>query len=435
MRNVIMIIILTVVLDSFVLGQEKGVKFEQLKNWDDILAKARTENKDIFVDCYTTWCGYCKKMDKEVYVDSAVGSYLNQRYISVRVQIDSTAYDNQIVKNWYNTAKKFKESYGFSGFPSYLFFSSKGNLLHRGTGFKNSFDFIKLVSNAQDTTKQYTTLIREFKKGQFKLEDLPELVHQANLNGDKELGKEIGNYYKIHYLDTLSDKALLAPQNLNFYFSNFDLVNSSDRFFYLCFHRPDLFGSTSTDMIKNFVDNVIIKEEITNRLWMHDSIITLYPDWKVIYKSIENKYGQAYADDLLPGRKRLFYYQTHNWDAYSSVVEEQIGKYSYRRMDTSYLWSLNNYAWAVFLSCNDKEVLSKALQWCEKSIESMGDNYSDVHNFYDTRANIRYKLGMIQEAIVDEEKAIHLSKRFHSDMINAYEETINKMKNGKPTWE
>ncbi|MDG1903455.1 MAG: thioredoxin domain-containing protein, partial [Schleiferiaceae bacterium] len=39
---------------------EDGIKFEQ-GNWANTLAKAKAENKIVFVDAYTTWCGPCKK--------------------------------------------------------------------------------------------------------------------------------------------------------------------------------------------------------------------------------------------------------------------------------------------------------------------------------------------------------------------------------------
>ena len=46
--------------------QYKGIHFEQGLSWKDILAKAKAEHKYIFVDCYATWCGPCKYMDKNV---------------------------------------------------------------------------------------------------------------------------------------------------------------------------------------------------------------------------------------------------------------------------------------------------------------------------------------------------------------------------------
>ncbi|MGH8004313.1 MAG: thioredoxin family protein, partial [Limisphaerales bacterium] len=36
-------------------------------NYEEGLKKGKLENKNIFVDFYTNWCGWCKKLDKDVY--------------------------------------------------------------------------------------------------------------------------------------------------------------------------------------------------------------------------------------------------------------------------------------------------------------------------------------------------------------------------------
>ena len=40
----------------------QGIQFE-IGSWKEVLQKAKQENKLIFVDLYTTWCGPCKKME------------------------------------------------------------------------------------------------------------------------------------------------------------------------------------------------------------------------------------------------------------------------------------------------------------------------------------------------------------------------------------
>jgi thiol:disulfide interchange protein len=58
-------------------GQDVGIKFESHLSWNEILAKAKTENKYIFIDCYTTWCGPCKYMSKNIFTQKEVGDYFN----------------------------------------------------------------------------------------------------------------------------------------------------------------------------------------------------------------------------------------------------------------------------------------------------------------------------------------------------------------------
>src|SRR5687767_8329974 len=66
---------------------ETGIKFDKELTWPEVLAKARVENKYIFIDCYTTYCGWCKKMGEETFTQEKVGKAFNEKFISVKLQI------------------------------------------------------------------------------------------------------------------------------------------------------------------------------------------------------------------------------------------------------------------------------------------------------------------------------------------------------------
>src|SRR5687768_17445714 len=83
---------------------EKGIKFEQGLSWDQIKAKAKAQNKYIFIDSYATWCGPCKAMDQDVYPSEKVGNFFNDKFVSVKVQFDKMEQDTEQVKKWYADA-------------------------------------------------------------------------------------------------------------------------------------------------------------------------------------------------------------------------------------------------------------------------------------------------------------------------------------------
>src|SRR5579863_6830712 len=67
----------------------KGMQFEHDLSWSGILAKAKAENKYIFMDCFTTWCGPCKFMSTTIFPQEETGNYFNDKFINVKVQLDT----------------------------------------------------------------------------------------------------------------------------------------------------------------------------------------------------------------------------------------------------------------------------------------------------------------------------------------------------------
>ncbi|HUM50521.1 MAG TPA: thioredoxin family protein, partial [Chitinophagales bacterium] len=79
MKNILSILL---ILFCTMVFAEDGIQFEEKATWKQVLDKAKKENKFILVDCYTTWCGPCKWMTKEVFPKASVGEAINPNYIS-----------------------------------------------------------------------------------------------------------------------------------------------------------------------------------------------------------------------------------------------------------------------------------------------------------------------------------------------------------------
>ena len=50
--------------------------------------QARAENKPIFLDCYTSWCGPCKMMANDVFTLEAAGNYFNKNFVCVKIDME-----------------------------------------------------------------------------------------------------------------------------------------------------------------------------------------------------------------------------------------------------------------------------------------------------------------------------------------------------------
>ena len=65
----------------------QGIKFEE-GNFKSLLAKAKKENKLIFIDAYAVWCGPCKLMVKNIFPLKPVGDYYNANFINAKIDME-----------------------------------------------------------------------------------------------------------------------------------------------------------------------------------------------------------------------------------------------------------------------------------------------------------------------------------------------------------
>lgn len=59
--------------------------------WEEAVALNATRPKKIFVDVYTDWCGWCKRMDKATFNDPKVAAYLTEHFYPVKLNAEQKA--------------------------------------------------------------------------------------------------------------------------------------------------------------------------------------------------------------------------------------------------------------------------------------------------------------------------------------------------------
>ena len=83
--------------------------------------------KPIIVDLYTSWCGWCKEMDRTTYSNAKVAAYINQHYYAVKYNAESTdSVTFNKLKYGFNKAAKTNDlalflSFGDRSYPNTIF--------------------------------------------------------------------------------------------------------------------------------------------------------------------------------------------------------------------------------------------------------------------------------------------------------------------------
>ena len=59
-------------------------------SWEEAVQMARTEAqpRKMFIDVYTDWCGWCKKMDKDTFQNAEVAAYMRENFYMVKLDAE-----------------------------------------------------------------------------------------------------------------------------------------------------------------------------------------------------------------------------------------------------------------------------------------------------------------------------------------------------------
>ena len=96
-----------------------------LDDYDAALKKAADENKHIVVDFSgSDWCGWCKRLDKEVFTTDAFKKAAAEKY--VLLMVDSPMKKSLLTEKAAKENPKLVEKFGVKGFPTVVVLDPKG---------------------------------------------------------------------------------------------------------------------------------------------------------------------------------------------------------------------------------------------------------------------------------------------------------------------
>jgi thioredoxin-related protein len=352
---------------------QEGIHFQR-SAWADILQQAAQENKLVFIDAYTTWCGPCKQMSKEVFTQNEVAKFYNQKFVNYKIDMEKGEGPT--------LAKRYK----VAQYPTLLFVDAAGNLVHRAAGYHDKAQLIELGNAALSPEEQLATQEQRFKNGD---RDPDFLKSYAALRASSYDGSHI--HVAEAYLKTQDNWD--TEENRSFVFQYLGDIDSK-MFDHFVKNRNDYvlqFGEAAVESKANTLVSDYIAENSTD-----EELIEL-KDTKRLYK-------KAYPDkakELYSAYKMTYYRSQGDRLGYAKSAIKHYKKYPSDDPE-----ELNEVAWTINSVVTKKKYLKRALKLAKKSVAIEPAFYN-----HDTMAALLYKLGKNEAAIEVATKAIDLAKQ------------------------
>lgn len=121
----------------FAISAQAQTHFREI-GFEQALAAAKAENKLVFVDVMTSWCGPCKMMARDVFPQQSVGKVMNEKFVCLKIDAEK-GEGIQIAKTYKVTA-----------FPTFLLLNTDKSELARIVGGKQPDAFVAEIERLLD---------------------------------------------------------------------------------------------------------------------------------------------------------------------------------------------------------------------------------------------------------------------------------------------
>jgi len=405
-------------------NQEESIYFQG--TFDEVLELANEENKLIFLDFYTVWCGGCKSYDRFVFSDSIVQEYLKANFVFKSVDAEK------------GEGIDLKDQFEVAAYPTLIIADAKGDEIGRMVGFE--LDFMDSVSLFIDQVENVVNGIGTLRSMEQQYEDEPnnsDLIHDLI-----EAYKDHGKYLEIERIakNMISSKDSLIQLEGHFNYAvswiyrnldaNPDVMKSflatkvdstNDLYFFALDYVLNYYRRRNvTDSITYYYEVILRsatdawyqKKQYAQFLFENNINLARAKDLAIEYSSLPYPYSEDYKQQLLLAYVKVYEGNTENClDHYDDWMEDFTSKYT---IEDTY-WAHHYYAdFANRFNLN----LDQALAYITAAEEHSG-RLTDMI----LRGEILYKLNKNTEAekIMNEALAIVNNESQYEQIISLIE--------------
>jgi len=343
--------------------------------WEKILAKASEENKMIFVDAYTTWCGPCKLMDKKIFTNDLVATYFNETFVNAKIDMEK------------GEGPELARKYDVSAYPTLLFINAEGKAVHRGLGFHDENELVELANIALEGSQTNDAMAQKFASGNRDPKFLLDYI-------DKLYSMQNGTHLPVAEAYLESAKDLSFDEKMEFvqmYTSDTDT-----KLF-------DFMLKNKTAFIEKFGQESV-DAKISDLIYL-ESNLDMKPEELAKLDALFKKANPKTAKKESANFRMAYFRQKGDRQNFGLAAKAFMKKNKKAKAP-----ELNDIAWTFYQVIDDPKLLKSAIKWAKKSVSIAPKGYA-----FETLASLYNKTGDKERAIETINKGIVASKKVNED--------------------
>lgn len=360
------------------IAQNRQIEFKDA-TWKQQLERAKLENKIIFFDAYTSWCGPCKQMAKNVFTKDSVADLFNKSFINVKFDMEK------------GEGISLSEKYQVSAYPTYLFINANGEVIHKIVGSMSPNEFINEANNALNPENTIYSLAKRFETSNYSKESAI-----AYLNAlDKAYEAEKMSKVSKIYFDALPKSTLLEEHNWKLVL-NYLNNPSSKAFAYLYANKAKLVEKYEVQKVNNYFKRTFFFSiyRIKNAFSNNHELEVAKENTQAIRKLLAQP--NDYSKLVLTKLDLIEFSGTNQWDKFAKKVDAI-------SVDNNFFKELSDKNSIVIEAANDVATANQvkyyenALMWAD-NIDTGNPSLFTKIKLAELRKRVLTRQGKIDEA-------------------------------------
>lgn len=316
------------------------IQFQDIP-FKDLIAKAKKENKLVFIDAYASWCGPCKMMEKNVFTTKSVGDFYNKNFVNARIDMEK------------GEGREVAQKFGVRSYPTYLFLNGDGELVSQNYGYMEESVFLAMAQDINSPNNKKGSLKERFAKGE-KDRDFLINIMKLNSSSDYNFAKEASERYFANRKKT--DEFTKEDVGFLLYF-----VKSTEDANYKTFvsQKAEIIKYLPEENYTEFNNQLVLAKVVQESVDEKAKRI----NEEYFMKTAEPLVGKEAAMLKLNQTKLAYYEQNANFAEYEKAALDY-----YKNADAFEPNELLKAAWIFSDNIKTKSSLTKAAEWAEKSV-------------------------------------------------------------------